>query len=863
MVNRNIKDFKLNQVKVTDAYFVNSLEKEISYLKSFNSDKLVAGFREVNNMRPKAEKYPGWEVTEIRGHSLGHYMTAVAQAVAQTGDSELKEKLQYIVDELCKSQLKSGYLSAFPETLFDNVENKKPAWVPWYTMDKIISGLTVSYTLAGIENALDVVKKLGDWVYSRTSTWSKEIQDTVLAVEYGGMNEAMYDLYKVTKDENHAKAAHMFDEMFLFEQLEAGNDILNGKHANTTIPKFLGALYRYISLGYNKEDEFYFRAAKKFWEIVDENHTYITGGNSEWEHFGESRILDAERTNCNCETCNTYNMLKLSRELFKITGDVKFADFYENTLMNAIMSSQDPETGMTMYFQPMATGFFKVYSTPYDSFWCCTGTGMENFTKCNDSMYFHDDNTIYVNQFVSSSVNWEEKGFVLNQKSEIPESDNTILSIEEVKEPVMLAIRIPDWAAGEVKIIITSNGEKKEYITSKDLADNGYYNVEIKDKSVINVHVPMTIKAYALPDNENCIGLKYGPVVLSAALGTEDMEESKTGVDVTIATCNTPIKDFITVNGKDKKDSTEEDVKNWIDNIEENVVKVDGKVEFHLKGTDRDNLVFSTHYKQHKERYGIYWNMVAKDSELLQSHIKNAKEKARLERVEIDSVPLGNDQYELLHNVKGENTGAGTFNGLMLRHAWSEEGWFSYEMKVKPEINNYLRAKYFSGNVGRTFNIYVDDELLVEETVQDKVPGEFYDEYYKIPESMISGKDNVTIKFAVRGDSWVGGVFDKLSIVSDYDSSSHIKSLTFSGAELDKIFDESITEYSLTVQSEDDKVILNLVLENNNNLIYVDDVLIDDSVERSIDTKDISKIVIKSIAEDFKSEMNYTFSIMK
>ncbi len=859
MYIKNIKDFELNEVKVTDPYFENALEKEIAYLKGFDSDKLVAGFREVNNMRPKAEKYKGWEVTEIRGHSLGHYMTAVAQAVAQTGDEELRQKLAYIVSELSDSQLKSGYLSAFPETLFDNVENKKPAWVPWYTMDKIIAGLTASYTLAGIDMALDVVKKLGDWVYDRTSKWSKEIQDTVLAVEYGGMNEALYDLYKVTKSEKHEKAAHMFDELYLFEQLEKGNDILNGKHANTTIPKFLGSLYRYVALGYREDDEFYFRAAERFWEIVNENHTYITGGNSEWEHFGESRILDGERTNCNCETCNTYNMLKLSRELFKITGDKRYADFYENTFMNAIMSSQNPETGMTMYFQPMATGFFKVYSTPFDSFWCCTGTGMENFTKCNDSVYFHDEDTIYVNQYISSEIDWKSKNVKLVQKSSIPDTTTSVFTVEEAAENVKIAFRIPDWAVGDVEIKISSNGNTEVNIANKVSKDieGGYFVVEAVKGMEITLDIKMKVEAYPLPDNTNCIGLKYGPIVLSAGLGTQDMEESKTGVDVTIATCNISMKDFITIN--DAKDDA--DIKNWIANIEQNIVKEEGKLEFKLVGTDRDDLVFGPHYKKYKERYGIYWNMVSKDSKSLQDHIKTGKEKARLERVAIDSIPLGNDQYELLHNIKGDNTGAGTFNGLMLRHAWSENGWFSYDIKVKNGINNYLLAKYFSGNVGRTFNIYIDDVLLKEETIEDRIPGQFYDEYYKLPQELIEGKDTVNVKFAVRGDSWVGGVFDKLSIVSDYDKDASLNKLVVNGKNLELNCEKDITEYELTTDGNSDKVTISVDLKNKNGYVMVNGVLIDDLMPREVSVKENNKIEIISVAEDFETQKVYTVTV--
>lgn len=852
MEGKGIFSFKLDEVKVNDGYIKNALEKEISYLKAFDIDRLAAGFREVNHIRPKAEKYPGWETTEIRGHSIGHYMTAVAQAVAQTGDEELKKKLSDLVDELAQSQLKSGYLSAFPEVLFDNVENKKPCWVPWYTMDKIIAGLTAAYVLAGNEQALNVVSKLGDWVYARVSKWTKETQDTVLAVEYGGMNEAMYDLYKVTKKEEHEKAAHMFDEMALFQEIHDGHDILNGKHANTTIPKFLGALYRYVALGQRKEDEFYLEAVEKFWEIVTENHTYITGGNSEWEHFGESRILDAERTNCNCETCNTYNMLKLSRELFQITGEKKYLDFYENTFINAILSSQNPETGMTMYFQPMATGYFKVYSTPFDSFWCCTGTGMENFTKCNDSIYFHDGDTVYVNQYISSELFWKEKDFELRQESKLPEEGRIVFQV--TKGSAKAAFRVPEWAAGSMTVTVDGKTQSGE---------NGFVLLALLEGMTVEVEIPMEIRAYQLPDNPHCIGLKYGPVVLSANLGTEEMEESKTGVDVTIATRNLQIKDFITVKAKDGSEySTEADVDDWIADIKNHVKKVPGELAFSLQGTDSDELIFTPHYKRYKERYGIYWNMVAKDSKALQAHIREAKTCTRVENVMIDSIPLGNDQYELLHHIKGENTGAGTFNGQMLRHAWSENGWFSYDMKVNPEVNNYLMVKYFSGNAGRTFNIYIDGVLLKEETIEDRNPGNFYEEYYKLPEDLIQGKDSVNVKFAVRGDSWVGGIFDKLNIVSDYSDVTGLDALTVTGAALNRAFDHSVQEYTLGIEEDEAKVVWRAVLTDKDGLLYLNDILVDDAQEREEKVRKGEVLLLKTVAQDDVTEKIYTIKVV-
>jgi len=847
-----LRDFKLNNVKLNDSYFINALEKDMAYLKLFEEDRLLAGFREVKGLEPKAEKYPGWEVTEIRGHSMGHYLTAVSQAYAQTGDEEILKKINYIVEGLAEAQLESGYLSAFPETLFDNVEQKKPCWVPWYTMDKIIAGLTSAYVFADNKQAIDVVSKLGLWVYNRTSKWTAETQATVLAVEYGGMNEAMYDLYKYTKDESHAEAAHAFDEMALFEAVHGGNDILNGKHANTTIPKFLGALYRYISRGHKEEDRFYLEAAERFFDMVLAGHSYVTGGNSEWEHFGEPKVLDAERTNCNCETCNTYNMLKLARELFKITKDKKYADFYENTFVNAIMSSQNPETGMTMYFQPMATGYFKVYSTPFNSFWCCTGTGMENFTKCNDSVYFEGDDFVYVNQFISSEFVTKEG--CVEQISNIPEKDSTTFVVKEGK--ANLAIRIPDWTR-ECKISVVKDDNIEVYDATADTEDvavkNGYIFVrELNKGDEVTVTYSLHIVAYPLHDNKHSIAMKYGPVVLSAALGTKDMEESKTGVDVTIATRNISIKDFVTIpTGK---------VDEYIENIEENVVRNGDDVSFSFKGTDADDMVFTPHFKQHKERYGIYWNMVAKDSEALQKHIYDEKAKARLEKASIDSIPLGNDQYELLHNIKGENTGAGTFNGLQLRHAWSEKGWFSYDMTVEKGINNYLLAKYFGPNKGRTFNIYINDELLCEETIQDVNHGDFYDKKYLIPEKYTS-EGKINVKFAVRGDSWVGGVFDKLCIVKDYSDKAGLEKLTVDGAKLDKTFDGEVLDYSAELCDNKSTVVMNFTPADTDGLVYVDGILIDDTQDREMTVTSGQVINVKAYGADFESCRTYTITI--
>lgn len=749
-----LKNFNLNKVQLTGAYHVNAFEKEMAYLLSYDIDRLLVGFREVAGLPAKAVIYPGWENTEIRGHTFGHFLTACTQAYIQSQNADLIAKLDYIIDELSLAQLDSGYLSAFPETLFDNAENKKPAWVPWYTMHKIIAGLITVAQGTGNQKAYDIVSKLGDWVADRTSRWSKELQETVLAVEYGGMNDCLYDLYKLTKNERHLEAAHQFDEIKLFEAIRNGQDILMGKHANTTIPKFVGALNRYLTLG--ESEIFYREAAEKFWDIVVYHHSYITGGNSESEHFGEPDLLNGKRSDITCETCNSYNMLKLTRELFKITQDVKYADLYEATYVNAILSSQHPDTGMTMYFQPMATGYFKVYSSPFEHLWCCTGTGMESFTKLNDSIYFHLDQRLYINQYISSQLDWSEQKVKLVQKTNLPYNDKVRIIIEtadQIDKQFSIYLRVPDWAAGEITIVV--NGS-----TIQSKVKDGYALIERtwKNGDSVQFQIPMVACYYPLPDAPHVVGFKYGPVVLSAALGTEDMDESKTGVIVSVPTKRMLVKDFITPVGMN--------VEEWFNDFSQNFVRLNGDLSFKLRNTDEeDRLIFTPHFKQHHERYGIYWNFVEADSDALHEHQKKSQQQLLLKENTIDSVQVGNDQYELEHSVKGEHTFAGSFEGLNGRRV-EHNGWFSYEMKILPGVRTGLMVTFSYLDADRSFGLWVNDNLLATVIVKsDERKREFYDKVFEIPSSLIAeGQDTVVIRFAsVIGSS--NGIYGVLRTI--------------------------------------------------------------------------------------------------
>jgi DUF1680 family protein len=848
--NKSLKDYPMDQVSITDPYYVNASTKEIQYLKNYNLDRLLAGFRENRGLLPKNEKYPGWEHSEIKGHTLGHYLTALSQAFLSTKDEEILTRLEYAMAELALCQSESGYLSAFSEQLFDNVENKQPAWVPWYTMHKIIAGITAVYHSTHNKMAYDIVTKLGEWVFQRTSAWSPEIQERVLSVEYGGMNDCLYDLYKISDDKHHLSAAHSFDELSLFIPIRDGKDILKGKHANTTIPKFLGALKRYMVLG--ESERFYLEASQQFWEMVVHHHSYITGGNSEWEHFGDPDALDRERSNFTAETCNSYNMLKLSRELFKITGDVKYADFYENTYINAILSSQNPDTGMTMYFQPMATGYFKVYSSPFEHFWCCTGTGMESFTKLNDSIYFHGDNSIYVNQYLSSTLNSEEHQVELIQTANIPYEDTVQIKVQTShhhEHQLAIYLREPDWIAGNIEL--TLNDQNVDYKVSQH-----YVCIDRvwKDGDIIHIRIPMKASYFNLPDAKNVIAFKYGPVVLSAGLGQEDMTESATGVAVSVPTKNILIKDFITTNNQN--------VQSWLENIEDYFIQKKDGLAFTLRNTDEDDhLVFTPHFKQHQERYGIYWSMVESDSPALQQHILQTKLSQRVQDATIDSLPVGNDQYELEHHIKGQNTSVATWDGFNIRQA-ENNGWFSYQMKTIPHTDNYLSVTYFSGSNGKTIDIYIDGELLVSDHLMNEKERSFYTKNYLIAADKIKDKMEMEVKFVVPGQ--MNGIFDLLRMMTNYDTSADLTSLSFDAGVYTEPFLPNQTEYTLMVSNDLPSVQMNAVPAHRNALVYVNGILIEDMLPRSIPLQEVStelKIIIK--AEDHVIVKEYNVTILK
>ena len=640
--------FELDKVQILDNYYLSAQKSDIAFLKKMDTARLLAGFRTTAGIDTKGVRpYGGWEDSLLGGHCVGHYLTALAQAVKVTGDKELKEKSQTLIAGLeeCQKKLGTGFLFGAKvedkedvEKQFDILEGKKKGetWVPWYNMHKVLAGLVDTYKYTGNETALLVAEKLGDWIYERVSKWDLKTNQKVLETEYGGMNDCLYELYSYSHNKHHLEAAQKFDEKALFLMAAKGEkNCLDGKHANTQIPKFIGAIKRYNvlkQLGEAKqEEEAYLVDAEKFFEMVVKRHSFVTGGISGMAHFRKDYHLDEIRTQTNCESCCAHNMLKLAKELFKATRKKEYADYYETTLRNAIMGAVKTESGAASYFTPMATGYYKTFGEEEpekNMFWCCTGSGMENFTKLGDSIYFRANDTLLVNQYVASKVTWEEKNLVLTQKSDVTKSEEIsfVLNALHDKEisDVAIALRIPDWMHGEATIYV--NGAEK--MTAAGNSEYVLLERNWEDGDVIMAKYPMSVESVGLLDQDAVFAFRYGPTVLAAKLGKEKMGEATwAGIDLTAplykVVGNECRKDTIaygepkTTELLDNETLTiqkETSVNEFVSHIERYLVRdtESETLSFHLKGTDADTtfengLQFVPFNTLNDERYGIYW----------------------------------------------------------------------------------------------------------------------------------------------------------------------------------------------------------------------------------------------------------------
>jgi uncharacterized protein len=507
------RPFRMNQVRLGEGPCKIAMEADRQYLHSLPPDRLLHTFRINAGIASSAPPLGGWEAPdcELRGHYAGgHYLSACALMYASTSDEDLKKNAGTVVAELdkCQAALKSGYLSAFPIEFFDRLRERQRVWAPFYTVHKIMAGLLDMYVHCGNEQALGMVQKMAGWTADYTGSLSYDHMQRVLGTEYGGMGEVLCNLYAVTGKDYYLEVAQRFDKKAFFDPLAAHRDELKGLHVNTHIPQVIAAARYYELTGERR----YRDIAEYFWDEVVSERSYCTGGTSNGESWNtDPGKLSTELGPSTTECCCAYNMMKLTRHLFGWSADPRLMDYYERTLFNHRLGTINPEDGTMMYYLPLAPGYWKTFGKPFDSLWCCTGTGSEEYAKLTDTIYFHNDDALYVNLYVDSQLEWPEKGLHFKQETRFPEEQGTTITIS-AKDPVQLGVnlRIPYWAqGGSVKIngaSLPAFASPSSYLTLNRVWKTG-------DK--IELSLPMELHIHAMPDDETIQAAMYGPLVLA------------------------------------------------------------------------------------------------------------------------------------------------------------------------------------------------------------------------------------------------------------------------------------------------------------------------------------------------------------
>lgn len=740
MYSANVSYFPFQEIVLLDSPFKQARETDEKYIMSMDPDRLLAPFLHEAGLKQKAEYYPNWESQGLGGHICGHYLSALSMLYASTGEKVVKKRLDYMIGELHRAQKKvgTGFLGGTPGSLelWNNVSrgkfragafdiNKK--WVPLYNLHKTFSGLLDVYTYTGNKKALGILIKMSDWMYGVVSGLSDSQMQNLLVSEHGGLNEVFASLYKITDNKKYLNLSYRFSQKSLLDMLDKKEDKLTGMHANTQIPKVIG-FKRISEVSKDKRME---EDAVFFWNTVVNNRSVCIGGNSVREHFNpvndfSSMIKDVQGP----ETCNTYNMLKLTRHLFSTDPKVKYADYYEKALYNHILSTQEPVRGGFVYFTPMRPGHYRVYSRPQTSMWCCVGTGMENHVKYQAFIYSYEKDSLYVNLFIPSKLTWKNNDLKLIQRTKFPDDNKTVIKIEKApKKAVNIKIRCPEWSE-KTEIYVNGkkhlNGTKGKYVSVLRKWNKG---------DSIVVIFSMSVRMEQLPDKEKYFSFEYGPVVLASPCGTYDMKGlfAGTGRGAHIPAGRKMLlsKEPVLVGSPERLSLNMEKEKS-------------NELSFIYKGRAYPDsirpLKFEPFFRIYDQRYYIYMKVIEENNlnKIIQK--RDSLEKAGRKSSEeiLDVIYAGEQQSEKDHNIEYENSKIYNIND---EHFRGIKEWVSYTF-YNPEKAGASILFVFNKS-GKNKKLMFDGKELTNSVVSKR--GKNILETYKLPGQIEKGSHSVKI----------------------------------------------------------------------------------------------------------------------
>jgi uncharacterized protein len=757
--------FPLHDVSLLESPFKHARDLNIKVLLEYDVDRLLAPYLKEAGLTPKSPGYSNWE--GLDGHVGGHYLSALAMNYASVNDPLCKQRMDYMISVLRECQNAharqhagwgKGYVGGVPNSakIWSSLKvgdfgAYHSAWVPWYNVHKMYSGLRDAWMYGGSEEAKQMFLHFCNWAIDVTSSLTEEQMQTMLATEHGGMNEVLADAYAMTRNEKYLIAAKRFSHKALLDPLSSHIDNLDNKHANTQVPKAVG-FQRIAELS---KDRQYDNAGRFFWETVTANRSLAFGGNSRREFFpAVSACLDFVNEAEGPETCNSYNMLKLTENLFRMNPSARYIDYYERTLFNHILSTQHPQRGGYVYFTPARPAHYRVYSTPNQGMWCCVGSGMENHGKYNQFIYANRNDSLFVNLFIPSELHWKSKKVRIRQETKFPFVEQVDLKVTEGSSPFTLMIRYPFWVKeGALKIMI--NGKPFTY-TPKP---SSYVAISRKWKKgdVIRIVLPMHGRIEQLPNVPHYVALLHGPILLASKTGTEDLKGLM---------ANDGRWAHIASGKRLPVDKAPVIIEDNLPGIVDKLKPVEGKpLTFAMADVTMENakpLVLEPFFQIHDARYMMYWMALSRNK--YQSYLDSLNQveakKLAIQNRTIDYVAPGEQQPEADHAMDLLNSRAGSLHDGFYRDA-SDGGHFSYLLSTEGKTDLSLMIRYWGAEWGnRKFAIYIDDHMLVEEdnTGRWNQSG-FFDVTYPIPDEILRGKKNIRVKFKALPQNTAGAVY--------------------------------------------------------------------------------------------------------